>query len=160
LSLAGANLEHADLGMLRGLEDLRWLSLAANLPAHGRVPSLPRLELLFMNTRSVTDEHLPAREDFPSLRVLALGCSQITSKGLGKLADSEFGLEYLDIFRCDGLNETCIPHVLRFRSLKCLCLGYRFQGNSLAAALPKCELVWALPSDVGPCRDYSRSSNK
>jgi len=152
LSLAGADLQNADLGVLRKLDELQWLNLAGTkLPPSGKgLPHLPKLEVLFLD-ESGSDDYLPAPGQFPKLKALGLRFSTVTDDGLKKLVEANAKLRYLNVAGVQGVTSRSIPVLGKLQLLEYLHVGnteleresYSVQDDTipeLQRLLPKCYI--------------------
>lgn len=152
LSLCGADLSNADLGLLKELTCLQWLDLSeAILPAaaNDQFPPLPYLEVLYLADAQVTDDQFPVKNPSPRLKSLCARGSLITDEGLSSLVDAYPNLQYLHLSRSRNITRHSLPALLRLGQLRYLHIGQTPLDESLSTndlrefrkLLPECEIA-------------------
>lgn len=148
LSLRNAKLDDGDLKKLKSLDGLRWLDLWGVEIGSDKLPSLPNLEVLILDTEMATDELIPAPGQFPKLKALSLTHSKITDKGIEKLAISNPRIRYLNIAHTTNVTSKSVAALSKLTGLQYLHIGNtaleRQRLNESVHAVDKIKL--ALPS--------------
>ena len=101
-------------------------------------PSLQNVDFMDSN---ISDSDLRAVGSLPNLKTLFLNHTDISSEGIRHLRDTQ--IEILHLYGCDNIDESCIPHFSRMKTLRLLDIDERnFSEDALrelSSTLPNCR---------------------
>ena len=146
LDVGYADFNRDDLGLLVGLEELKFLHLQWTCIGDGELAILSRItaieELELTDTR-ITDTGLTSLVRLPNLKTLCVGSTHITSAGMSTLKSCRT-LEQLDVSRTtvDDCGLQYLAGLTHLRVVNLQSTSVTETGvNNLRHALPSCKVV-------------------
>ena len=152
LSLAGSQLDGADLSELQHLQSLCWLNLSfAKISDRGflKFPRLAKLQWLMLAGDQVNDEYLVHLSELqlPALADVELVGASVSDTGLAHSC-STYNLESLDLLNCRRISGNSIRALCKMTNLQVLAVG----GTGLSPDYTVTPRIAELRSLLPSCR--------
>jgi hypothetical protein len=129
------------LDPLAGLNGLVWLNLCPKKAKLTKLPYLHCLEIL--SIKGATDDNISWSVS-PSLRVLELPFSKLSTEGIRKLTCNFRNLEFLELYGAKTIDSRAVSYLANLKNLKRLGIGLtEIQSEEfrmLRNAMPNCEI--------------------